>query len=211
MRVYVTVGLLFCATALMAEAVSRLIACPDCTAQVSKRAVFCPHCGCPKEAIEEAVKALEPKVIPPAETLLGETNRGKLTLYPCIYDNEPVLMADLADVEDIETLLLSNPLHNCSVDYSKPRLSTVAPVILFSTPASEQIAFKEKTTLTLSTVWHDTQAPAREVAVDLTQADPLKVKPISPKALKQQGRAWRKGIRDPETYTHPFYQSHCNK
>lgn len=211
MRKILCITILICAAALTAEPASRLIACPDCTAQVSKRAVFCPHCGCPKEAIEEAVKALEPKVIPPAETLLGETDRGKLTLYPCIYDNEPVLMADLADVEDIETLLLSNPLHNCSVDYSKPRLSAIAPVILFSTPASDKIAFREKMTLTLSTAWYNTQAPAREVPVDLTQADPLKVKPISPKALKSQGRAWRQGIRDPEAYTHPFYQSHCTK
>lgn len=36
----------------------RLIACPDCSHPVSKRAVFCPACGCPGEAIAEEVKRL---------------------------------------------------------------------------------------------------------------------------------------------------------
>ncbi len=37
----------------------RLIKCPDCEARVSRRAVMCPHCGCPGEAIHEAVRLEE--------------------------------------------------------------------------------------------------------------------------------------------------------
>jgi hypothetical protein len=40
------------------KAVSPLIACPDCGASVSKRAVSCPHCGCPGDAIAEEVLRL---------------------------------------------------------------------------------------------------------------------------------------------------------
>jgi hypothetical protein len=37
----------------------RLIACPDCDHEVSRRAISCPHCGCPGAAISEAVRAAE--------------------------------------------------------------------------------------------------------------------------------------------------------
>lgn len=36
---------------------SRLIACPDCSHEVSRRAVSCPSCGCPGSAIAQAVRA----------------------------------------------------------------------------------------------------------------------------------------------------------
>ena len=32
---------------------TNLIPCPDCGKMVSYRAKFCPHCGCPEEAIKE--------------------------------------------------------------------------------------------------------------------------------------------------------------
>ena len=35
----------------------RLISCPDCEHEVSRRAVACPQCGCPGTAIAEAVRA----------------------------------------------------------------------------------------------------------------------------------------------------------
>lgn len=34
-----------------------LVACPDCAGRVSSRAVFCPHCGAPGEAIAEVAAA----------------------------------------------------------------------------------------------------------------------------------------------------------
>ena len=34
-----------------------LVACPDCGGKVSVRAVFCPHCGAPGEAIAEVAAA----------------------------------------------------------------------------------------------------------------------------------------------------------
>ena len=49
------------------EKVTHLTPCPDCTGAVSKRAVMCPHCGCPGDVIVAAVQkaklAAEPKSI----------------------------------------------------------------------------------------------------------------------------------------------------
>ena len=49
------------------ELTTNLTQCPDCLKEVSKRAVMCPSCGCPGEAIKEALKAREeaarPKMI----------------------------------------------------------------------------------------------------------------------------------------------------
>jgi len=42
--------------AVVALAGSPLISCPDCGGAVSRRAVMCPACGCPGEAIVEAVE-----------------------------------------------------------------------------------------------------------------------------------------------------------
>ena len=38
---------------------AKLTQCPDCSGKVSKRAVMCPHCGCPGEAIWKAVRIAE--------------------------------------------------------------------------------------------------------------------------------------------------------
>ncbi len=44
---------------------AELIPCPDCDGQVSSRAVMCPHCGCPGDAIAEAFAQLEKAVSSP--------------------------------------------------------------------------------------------------------------------------------------------------
>ncbi len=33
-----------------------LISCPECSEEISSRAVSCPYCGCPEEEIEEAAR-----------------------------------------------------------------------------------------------------------------------------------------------------------
>ena len=49
------------------EPTKNLTECPDCTGKVSKRATMCPHCGCPGEAIKQAVyraeQAARPKTV----------------------------------------------------------------------------------------------------------------------------------------------------
>ena len=51
--------------------------CPDCEKEVSKRAVMCPHCGCPGDAIHSAVAYAEELARPKAVvSVISETASG---------------------------------------------------------------------------------------------------------------------------------------
>lgn len=54
---------------------SRLIACPDCLSEVSRRAISCPHCGCPGSAITEAV-AIAEQAARPLPVLSANSDQG---------------------------------------------------------------------------------------------------------------------------------------
>lgn len=69
--------LLFCVGVLFAATSKRLVACPDCEAKISRRAAFCPHCGCPKELIEAALKESQPTIETPTPKV--SQNRTPLT------------------------------------------------------------------------------------------------------------------------------------
>lgn len=174
-----------------------LIPCPDCEQQVSERAVFCPHCGCPPEAIAEAAKALreEVKPIPPAETLLGISNRGTFQLYPTLWDKRHYLVADLADLEDVQTLLISNVTHLVEVPYRSPKIACKEPLVFFETEAATNILFR--TEIEIPTHWKE----ARTYRLSA----PPQWQAISPKQLRQQSKLWREGVRDAAQFTHPFY------
>lgn len=174
-----------------------LIPCPDCEHQVSERAVFCPHCGCPPEAIAEAAKALKepepPK--PPAETLLAISDRGTFLLYPATWDKHHYLVGDLAALEGVQTLLVSNVTHELEVSYRAPKLACAEPLVFFETEPATNILFR--TEIDVPTQW------GTERAVHLSA--PPQWQALSPKQLRQQGQAWREGIRDKTQFTHPFY------
>ncbi len=186
-------------TALSLRAVA-LVACPDCEGQVSSRAMMCPHCGCPGEAIAEYVKALqeaqEPEVIPPAETLQGKSDRGTFTVYPVQVGEACFLIADLAEVEGVKTLLIENVAHQLSVDYRRPELHTTLPIVRFSTEPTETIAFKAAQSFTSH--WNGFVQEIASLPTDGWEA-------ISPKSLRACGTAWRNGSRNAKDFNHPFY------
>lgn len=188
----VFVGLFVCSNAR-----AGLIPCPDCERPVSERAVFCPQCGCPPEAIAEAAKALKeaepPK--PPAETLLAISNRGTFLLYPTTWDKRYYLVGDLAALEGVQTLLVSNVTHQLEVSYRAPKLACAEPLVFFETEPATNILFR--TEIDVPTQW-GTERTIRLSAPPQWQA-------LSPKQLRQQGQAWREGIRDKTQFTHPFY------
>lgn len=175
--------------------------CPDCGTQVSSRAVWCPACGCPGQAIAEAAKAAlatqRPK--PPAKTLVGHSDRGDFSVWPLRMGERCLLLADLADVEGVRTLTISNAVHGLAVDYRAPALAETLPVVAFETAYATNILFRVDT-LTLP-ILHGGAAHTATVSAETPFA------PISPKALRRQGEAWRAGDRDPKTYTHPFYRN----
>jgi hypothetical protein len=174
-----------------------LIPCPDCEHHVSKRAVFCPQCGCPPEAIAEAAKALKepepPK--PPVETLLAISDRGSFFLYPAVWDNRHYLVGDLAALEGVQTLLVSNVTHQLEVSYRAPKLACDEPLVFFETEPATNILFRAE--IDVPTKW------GAERTLRLTA--PPQWQALSPKRLRQQGQAWREGIRDATHFTHPFY------
>ena len=178
-----------------------LVPCPDCGAQVSSRAVWCPACGCPGQAIAEAAKAAlearRPK--PPAETLVGHSDRGDFTVWPFRVGERCLLLADLADVEAVRTLLVSNTLHGVAVDYHAPALAETSPVVAFETSCATNIHFR--TGALAIPVHHGGTARTVTISAETPFA------PITPKTLRRQGEAWRAGDRAPKTYTHPFYRN----
>jgi len=55
-----------------AASAGNLIECPDCDEMVSYRALLCPHCGCPGDAIKEAAAALKAEAEGPAALPLAQ-------------------------------------------------------------------------------------------------------------------------------------------
>lgn len=60
--------------AVVALAGSPLISCPDCGGAVSRRAVLCPACGCPGEAIAEAVEREAAEAVAPQAVVAIRTS-----------------------------------------------------------------------------------------------------------------------------------------
>ena len=156
------------------------------------RAVWCPGCGCPGEAIAEAARAKAeaeaPK--PPAEVLVGVSDRGQFDVWPVQVAGKRYLLADLAEVEGGKTLLVSNVVHQVAVDYRAPKVAGEAPWVLFETPPATNILFRAEVPRIVGAL-----------------PPPAQWQTISPRQLREEGAKWRAGERDPAAFKHPFYQA----
>jgi hypothetical protein len=109
-----------------------LINCPDCSKPVSSRAVFCPSCGCPGDAIAEAAKKMMQKNSKTPDGLLKVVT-GERTGFAL-----PVEMTDgLFAVAPLEFLLTADSLSlsltstNVPVAYFMPEVAVNAPLVRF--------------------------------------------------------------------------------
>jgi len=109
-----------------------LINCPDCTKSVSSRAVFCPSCGCPGDAIAEAAKNLVRDNSKTLDRLIKIETDGRIGFA------FPVEMADgLFAVAPLECLLsavsvtLSFTSTNTPIAYLMPEVAVNAPLVRF--------------------------------------------------------------------------------
>ncbi|MFA7171835.1 MAG: hypothetical protein WC340_00220 [Kiritimatiellia bacterium] len=92
----------FCIIFLLALAAwsAALVNCPDCSKPVSSRAVFCPSCGCPGEAIAEAAENSTKENIKTPDNLLKIESDGRTGFaFPVEYNagtdpNAPDLFAN---------------------------------------------------------------------------------------------------------------------
>ena len=114
-------------------AAAPLVDCPDCGGRVSSRAVMCPHCGAPREAIAEAVAALEAEreesQKEPDSVLVAKVNgRACYALPVAMKDGAfAVLPADaLAGLETLELFFAST---NLPVAYGTPSVAQGAPLV----------------------------------------------------------------------------------
>jgi len=186
------------------ETAKNVTKCPDCLDQVSKRALLCPHCGCPGEAIKTAVKVAEEAARPKALVSViadkvkgfGVAIRDADATYVIL---DPFLLADSMKLE------LHDLVTGDNLPYTGVQLAENAPLMRLEVK-SDNIAFKDLSSLqgeptafldangTLSDKEHAIVGLNAEGNVSslLTLADPtplhtgMKWNAVSPKPLREQ-------------------------
>ena len=137
-----TACIMFCCLLLAAMplAAAPLVACPDCGGSVSARAVFCPHCGAPGEAIAEAAAAAtegeageapegdgEEEEAPAEATgdavLFARVNGRDVYALPVAWPDGPCAILPAAALAGLETLELIQPSTALPVPYGAPAVS----------------------------------------------------------------------------------------
>ena len=122
--------LVFAAAPLMA---APLVECPDCGGAVSSRAVMCPHCGAPAEAIAEAVAALAekeeeaPKA--PDDVLVAKVNGRACYALPVAMKDGSFAVLPASALAGLETLELFFASTNAPVAYGTPSVAQGAPLV----------------------------------------------------------------------------------
>lgn len=97
---------------------ARLIACPDCLKDVSRRALSCPHCGCPGLAIAEAVAAAE-QAARPLPVLRAESDRGSGNALVITENGNAYALLDARLLAGAETLTLTTVHGDVPVSYMR--------------------------------------------------------------------------------------------
>ena len=112
---------------------SRLIPCPDCGREVSKRALMCPNCGCKGEVIaEEAArlaKAEEPP--PPDDAILADFGGRKERATPVMFGEKPYAVLPLEKLVGLKTMTLSFVSTNAPINYASIEVANAVPLVRF--------------------------------------------------------------------------------
>ena len=115
-----------------------LFPCPDCEQKVSPRAVMCPHCGCPGEAIHDAVAAAEtlqrPPPVHPVAPFKTDSSKGTAVAYT---DGEHrYLVLDALPLFGVASLDITPLTTNAPIPYHSMQVAAEAPLVRFRTVAT---------------------------------------------------------------------------
>jgi hypothetical protein len=128
---FVSIGVLaFILLSIARGFAAELMDCPDCTKQISSRAVFCPHCGCPGEAIvKEALRRAEARRPKPLVAVTTPGTRGHCV--PVEWKGNRYVVMDAALLGVLDSLSLT-PLNKTEdLAYRDLELALDAPLIRF--------------------------------------------------------------------------------
>ena len=115
-----------------------LIECPDCEEQVSPRAIMCPHCGCPGQAIAEAAAQVDEKLpeSTPGPILRLDTGaKDGFAVAVTIGENRYLIM-DAGVLWDAESLTITTIATNSPIAYRDLQLAKDVPLARFRTDAT---------------------------------------------------------------------------
>ncbi len=131
MRIYATLlAWMLCANTAVA---ANLTPCPDCEQMVSPRAVMCPHCGCPGDAIKEAVAEREAADMPPPpKTVVKVTTDQTIGHAVALLqrDSQYIVM-DAALLADTSSLAISLLKTGDNIAYQRMQIAPDVPLVRF--------------------------------------------------------------------------------
>lgn len=118
-----------------------LVPCPDCEQQVSPRALLCPHCGCPGQAIKDAVAEREaanrPPPIYPVAVFKAGVQEGVAVAYT---DGETrYLLLNAYPLMGAASLEITPVATNTSIPYHTMQVAADAPLVRFQTTATNLV------------------------------------------------------------------------
>lgn len=110
-----------------------LTPCPDCEQMVSPRAVMCPHCGCPGDAIKEAVAEREAEATPPPPKPVLQVTTDRATGYAVAFKHGEAkyVVMDAALLADTSSLGLSLLTTGENVAYQRMQIARDVPLVRF--------------------------------------------------------------------------------
>lgn len=133
-------SLCFAGMLAVAGAVSagNLIDCPDCDQPVSYRALLCPHCGCPGDAIKEAAAALKAEAEGPAALPLAQltSDHGQGFAVAVADGEKRFLVMDMMLIADSSSLTITPLTTNTPLAYWNMQVADREPLVRFETDAT---------------------------------------------------------------------------
>ncbi|MEO5715002.1 MAG: hypothetical protein ABIT37_16105 [Luteolibacter sp.] len=109
---------------------SALFPCPDCSKEVSRRAISCPSCGCPGAAIQEAVRADDEQKRPKRLASITADGRKGVAVF-VRQDGINYLIFDAFRLAATSSLSITELGTEKAIGYSEPELMDDSPLLRF--------------------------------------------------------------------------------